>query len=143
MFLKQTTFGFSEASVNIICSRLSFKPPLCINLVIFSHKLYHFTVNSRHWIDLCLWFKSFAKNIRIFLLYVTYCGCINAFLIFTERKAFNASHVVCGLLMELNHDNLKPSFLLTLSIYYFFDHMFPNFLLSGCLGSGIYGDLLK
>ena len=28
-----------------------------------------------------------------------------------------------GLLMELNHDNLKPSFLLTLSIYHFFDHV--------------------
>ena len=48
MFSNWTIFGFPDETVSMFNFSHGFKPPLYINVVIFSHKLYHFTVNFRH-----------------------------------------------------------------------------------------------
>ena len=58
MFSNWTIFGFPDETVSMFNFSHGFKPPLYINVVIFSHKLYHFTVNFRHWIYLYWIYES-------------------------------------------------------------------------------------
>ena len=130
----------------------------------FSHKIFHFTVNFRHWIYLFLWFKPFTNNIKFFLLVVIYrlsnCGSITALLIFMKRGTFNASNVVAGFWRNLIFSFFLSwqSKTLPMPLYHTFDHKFsvhkfwsqvllkgkvqtlPGFLSSRCLGSGTHGD---
>ena len=103
MFLKQIIFGFPEASVNITSSQyLTFNLFLspCFVWTSLCSSTSSIIVNFRHWMNLCLWLNPSVKNIRIFLLFITYVpfnyGCITAFLIFIKREAFNSSNVAVG-----------------------------------------------
>ena len=72
--------SFTEHNMlSILNFYLSFKPPLCINVVLLSHKLLSFHCSFQTF-SLCFWFKQFANNILILLLFITYrpsnYGCI-------------------------------------------------------------------